>query len=169
MGYFDGLTSGSFKTTEDGRKLFFPWGYLGRGYTIASDEDYNRLRLQTKIYLMVALTVIVCSAFLRVKVNPIGLGAILIASYAVWTLYQVRRLQPANESLSLRESMTTRGVAFGPVVLWLLEICSLVLVGSGIAIFFIEPGSWLASLASILFFGVCAAAFAWMLFLRRKA
>ena len=30
----DALTSGYFKTAPDGRKLFFPWGVLGRGYTI---------------------------------------------------------------------------------------------------------------------------------------
>jgi hypothetical protein len=29
MGYFDGLASGSFKTSQDGRRLFFPWGVLG--------------------------------------------------------------------------------------------------------------------------------------------
>ncbi len=34
MGYFDGLTSGSFKTAEDGRRLFFPWGVLGSGYAL---------------------------------------------------------------------------------------------------------------------------------------
>lgn len=169
MGYFDGLTSGSFKITEDGRKLFFPWGYLGRGYAIASDEDYNRLRLHIKVYLIVALTVIVGSAFLRAKVSPIGLGGVLIGSYVVWMLFQVRHLQPANESLSFQESMTARGVAFGPTVLWLLEIGSLVFVGSGIAVLFIDPSSWLAALASTVFFGFCAAAFAWMLFLRRKA
>jgi hypothetical protein len=31
MGYLDALTSGSFKTTEDGERLFFPWGPLGDG------------------------------------------------------------------------------------------------------------------------------------------
>jgi hypothetical protein len=36
MGYFDALTSNAFKTAPDGRKLFFPWGVLGRGYVLAS-------------------------------------------------------------------------------------------------------------------------------------
>ena len=44
MGYFDALTSGYFKTAPDGRKLFFPWGVLGRGYAIDSEQDYERLR-----------------------------------------------------------------------------------------------------------------------------
>ena len=44
MGYFDALTSGYFKTTPEGRKLFFPWGVLGRAYAIDSQQDYERLR-----------------------------------------------------------------------------------------------------------------------------
>ena len=31
MGYFDGLTSASFNTNQNGRPLFFPWGVLGSG------------------------------------------------------------------------------------------------------------------------------------------
>ena len=58
MGYFDGLTSGSFKTAQDGRRLFFPWGVLGSGYAIASEQDYQRLRRQVKAY-MVAMLVLV--------------------------------------------------------------------------------------------------------------
>ena len=46
MGYFDALTSSYFKTAADGRKLFFPWGVLGRGYLFDSDRDYERLRRQ---------------------------------------------------------------------------------------------------------------------------
>ncbi len=35
-GYFNALTAGYFKTGADGRKLFFPWGTMGRGYAIPS-------------------------------------------------------------------------------------------------------------------------------------
>jgi hypothetical protein len=59
MGYFDALTSGYFKTAPDGRKLFFPWGVLGRGYTINSEPDYERLRRQVKAYTVVSLVLIV--------------------------------------------------------------------------------------------------------------
>ena len=52
-GYFDALISGYFKTARDGRKLFYPWGAMGRGYAIASDRDYERLRRRIKIYQVV--------------------------------------------------------------------------------------------------------------------
>jgi hypothetical protein len=38
MGFFNALTSSGFKTGQDGRKLFFPWGVLGRGYIIDSER-----------------------------------------------------------------------------------------------------------------------------------
>jgi hypothetical protein len=39
--------------------LFFPWGVLGRGYTIDSEQDYERLRRQVKAYTIVSLVLIV--------------------------------------------------------------------------------------------------------------
>ena len=59
MGYFDALTSSSFKTTEDGRRLFFPWGTLGRGYAIPSEEEFERLRRRVKAYLAISLPLII--------------------------------------------------------------------------------------------------------------
>jgi len=43
MAPLDNLVDGCFKTCRNGRKLFFPWGWLGRGYIIFSDEDFERL------------------------------------------------------------------------------------------------------------------------------
>jgi hypothetical protein len=40
----DALTNSSFKTTKDGRRFFFPWGVLGRGYLIPNEQDFDRLR-----------------------------------------------------------------------------------------------------------------------------
>ena len=36
MGYFDGLTAGSFKKDAEGRELFFFWGKFGKGRVICS-------------------------------------------------------------------------------------------------------------------------------------
>jgi hypothetical protein len=50
MGYLDAITSSAFKTADDGHKLYCPWGTLGRGYVLGSNEDYLRLRGQIKIF-----------------------------------------------------------------------------------------------------------------------
>ena len=38
MGDFDAVISTYFKSTPEGRRLFFPRGHLGRGYAIASER-----------------------------------------------------------------------------------------------------------------------------------
>ena len=81
MGYFDALTSGYFKTAPDGRKLFFPWGVLGRGYTIDSEQDYERLRRQVKAYTIVSLVLIVAVTALQAYVGAVVIGTLLIAFY----------------------------------------------------------------------------------------
>jgi len=64
MGYFDGLTSGYFKTARDGRRLFFPWGVWGRGYVVGSELDYERLRGQIKIFVIAGMALMLGSVAL---------------------------------------------------------------------------------------------------------
>jgi hypothetical protein len=168
MGYFDVLTNGYFKTAQDGRKLFFPWGVLSRGYTIASEQDYLRLQQQIKIYMVVSLVLVIGSASLEGDLVGLGVATLLIGFYAVWTRYLLHRLQRSDEKLSLQEAMTSSAHVLGPVVLWLLEIVALTLVGGAIFIFIIDPSNWLVALVGTFFFGLCAAKFARMLVLRRR-
>jgi len=46
---FDAITSPWIKTAPDGRKVFFPWGAMGRGFAIASEHDYRRLNKQLTV------------------------------------------------------------------------------------------------------------------------
>ena len=78
MGYFDALTSSYFKTAQDGRKLFFPWGPLGRGYVIASERDYKRLQRQVKVYTGVSLVLIIGAVAFQGFLAALAIGALLI-------------------------------------------------------------------------------------------
>jgi hypothetical protein len=170
MGYFEGLVSSSFKTTEDGRRLFFPWGVLGRGYTVGSEEHYSRLRNQVKAYTVVSLlAVIVTPNFFRGYTVALAWVVLSIAFYAAWMWVLLPRLQRADEGLSLKESMTSQARGHGPVGLWLLTIVSLVFVAGGVLMFVTEPGSRTVALVATLFFGLCAAMTIRMLVLRRTA
>jgi hypothetical protein len=168
MGYFDAMTKGCFKTAQDGRNLFFPWGVLGRGYTIASEQDNLRLQQQFKVYMVVSLVLIISAGSL----DRYFVGAVIVALslgfYLVWMRYLLRRLQPSDESLSLRESITSQAHAHSAVGLWLLEITALAMVGGGILIFIVDPGNWLIALIGIFLFGLGAVKFAHMLVLRRR-
>lgn len=169
MGYFDALTSGYFKTAPDGRKLFFPWGVLGRGYTIDSEQDYERLRRQVKAYMVVALVPIIVTAALRAYVGALVIAMLLVVFYLVWMRFLLRGLLPSDERLSVQDSMTAQARAHSAAGLWLLEIGALAFVGLGMIIIVIDPGNWLIALGSIVFFGFCAGVGARMLVLRRRA
>lgn len=167
MGYFDALTSSYFKTAQDGRKLFFPWGALGRGYAIPSAQDYKRLQRQVKAYTIVSLVLIIGAVVLQIYFGLV-IAALLIVFYMIWTRYLLRGLQPSDERLSLQDSMTSQARMHSAVSLWLLEIVALAFVGFGILMIVVDPGNWLIALASIVFFGFCATIFTRMLVLRRR-
>jgi hypothetical protein len=168
MSYFDGLTSGSFKTTQDGRRLFFPWGVLGSGYSIASEQDYRRLRQQIKGYMIVSLVLILASNSFEGYAVSVGVVALLMTLYLGWMWYLLPRLKVSGERMSLQESMTSQAHAHGVVVLRLMAIGAFAFVGGGIFMLIVDPSRWLVAVASIIFFGSCAVMFARMLVLRRR-
>jgi hypothetical protein len=168
MGYFEGLASGSFKTTPDGRWLFFPWGVLGRGYSIAAEEDYQRLRRQIKIYMMVALVLIIGGNLFAGYAAGLVMAAILCGFYLSWMWSLLPRLKSSGEKLSLQESMTSQARAHGAFVLWAMEIAALVLTGGGVAMFVMDPDHRLIAVTAIAFFGLCLAKISHMLFLQRR-
>jgi Ca2+/Na+ antiporter len=168
MGYFEGLTSGSFKTTEDGRRVFFPWGVLGGGYAIASEPDYQRLRQQVKAYMVVTLVAVIAAGMYEPYRAPLAAAALLVCFYLGWMWRVLPRLRRSDEKLSMQESMTTQARAHGPVVLWLLEIACIVFVISGIAMLIFDPGSRLTALFCTAFFGLCAAKIARLIVLRNR-
>ena len=167
MGYFDALTSGAFKTAKDGRRLFFPWGVLGRGYVLASEQDYERLHRQIKIFMIVALVLIVGTMTAQLYVGA-AITVLLMAGYVVWTMYVLRGLQPSDEGLSLEESMTSQALTHNAGFLWAAAIGSFLFVAVGILMLIFAPDQWLIALASIIFFGLCAASIARMLVLRYR-
>jgi hypothetical protein len=164
VGYFDALiTSSYFKTAPDGRKLFFPWSTSGRGYTIASEQDFPRLRRQVKVYVVISLVVVVvgllvmgagsASASLERYFAASVIGALPIGFYMVWLRYWLHRLQPSEERLSVQESVASLARTHKAVV----EIVVLAFVGFLILISIFDPGSRLFALASIFLLGLCAA------------
>lgn len=168
MGYFDAVTNSSFKTTQDGRRLFFPWGTLGGGYAIASEQDYLRLRGQVKVYIIAALLLMIVSNLFWNYAAALAVAALFLGFYLVWMWRLLPRLAFSDERLTLQESLTAQAQGHGAVRLWLLEIASLVFVGCGFWILAVEPRRTLIALAVIVFFGLCAVVFARMLMLRRR-
>lgn len=176
MGYFDALTSSSFRTTPGGSRLFFPWGVLGRGYIIGSESEYKRLRSQIKTYLVAGMTVITVAGLGGITLQEylVGFGAAAVwvvfytAFYVAWLPYLLRNLQPSPEKLSLQESVALQAREQSLVLLWLVEIASIGFVAGGIFIIVVDPRQWLTAIGGILFFGFGAGWMAIMLTTRRR-
>jgi hypothetical protein len=119
--------------------------------------------------MIVTLVLIIAAGSFGGYVVPIAVGALLMTLYLAWMWHLLRRLKKASgERMSLQESMTAQAHASGAVVLWLLEIAALAFVGVGIFMLIVDPSQWPVALASIAFFGLCAAKIAHMLVLRRR-
>jgi hypothetical protein len=168
--YFDALASMYFKTAQDGRHLFCPWGYWGTCYILPSDQEYERRRRQLRNYTIVtmALAAIMIGAF-QSFIPFVIFIAVLIVFYLVWVRFLVRGLQASTERLTLQEATTTQAVTHSAAMLWLLEISSLALVAAGVAMFIFEPDEKLMVLAATAFFALCAAFVAYMLVLRSRS
>jgi hypothetical protein len=167
VGYFDALTSTTFRTTDDGRRLFFPWGSLRGGYVVASQVDYERLRRLVKAYLAGALVLIIGLISARAYLLCFAAAAAWCALYIGWATWTVRGLQPSNETLTLHEATAVHARAHSPIFLWAALIASLGFVAGGVLVLAVDPRQWLIAASSILFFGFCAVRFVQMISLRR--
>jgi hypothetical protein len=168
VGYFDALTSTTFRTTDDGQRLFFPWGSLRGGYVVASEADYERLRRLVKAYLVVALVLIIGLMSARAYLLGFAAAAAWCALYIAWATWTVRGLQRSNETLTLREATAVHARAHSALFLWAALIVSLGFVASGVFVLAVDPGQWLIAASSILFFGFCVVRFLQMITLRRS-
>ena len=125
MGYFDDRADQSFMTSQDGSRLFFPWGSLGSGYVIASQEDYERLRGHLKDYIFVCLiTVVVLGSPVSFSTSPIvWIAFAVIASllcyvpYLVWMWRLLPRMKVSDERMP-RQSFSAALKAAQPIGPW---------------------------------------------------
>jgi Ca2+/Na+ antiporter len=167
MGYFDALTTSSFKTTEDGRRFFFPYGTIGRGYIIPTEDEYHKLRRAVKIYMMISFFLVILVTRLPLLIGLIVV-AILLIPYFLWAHAKSRQMQITQEKLTFKEHELNVTREYSFLGLWLLELGAIGFVFAGIYILIIAPEKWLIASASILFFGLAAIAFGRMIFVKRK-
>jgi len=168
MGYFEALTSSSFKTTDDGRRLFFPWGTLGAGYLIPSVEQFERLHRHVKTYLMVSLPAAIVAVTWKGPIGGLAILPIVILPYVLWARSQCRRLEQTDVKLTMEESIAGQARAHSPLVLWLLTLVGLVFVALGLVTLMFDRERWLLAVGSIAFFGWCTAISGRMLMAQRR-
>ena len=174
MGYFDGLTAGSFKKDAEGRELFFFWGKFGKGRVIPAPEDGAYARNYLKIfYICLLLGVVPLGALCRRSV----LGAVAHRHGCVHgrrldrtcaSMAATRTWQLSDERITIRESMTASARGHGIVSLTILVILGFLLVVSSLFVLIYTDGKVVGLLGTI-FFGACLVVFLFMLRARKKA
>jgi small-conductance mechanosensitive channel len=169
MGYFDALTSASFKTAADGRKLFYPYGIIGRGYVLTSDAEYEKLRGSYKTIVVIGFVIIICSAFLfSIPLLMIPLVFGFIIGYILWARVHCRNLERANEKLGYGEALKNETVHLSLGLLWFFEVLSILLILWGVIILIADPSQWLLAVGLIVLFTVIAIVYGRMIRAKKR-
>jgi hypothetical protein len=179
--FLDTHLSTYFKTSKDGRRLFYP-GLSRRGYVIPSENDYQRVVQQLKKYIIASIVLVIVfgavGGFLGLIIGStvgaylgmfIGGVLYLIFYKLVLTPNLVRGMESSDERLSVRDRATAQALTISPKWLWSWGVTAPILLAIGIAMLFDEPVDWFGALLLIAMAVVCAVAATYFLFLRRRA
>ena len=167
MGYFDSVTAGYFK--RSGQKwVFYPWGFLGSGYELATDEQYRATRFWVQRFLQVTLALSVLLVMLA-GLFVFLLAPLLYVFYALKVRSLTNGLVRSRERMTVAESYVAQAQSHSAFTLWLLEITALLFATIGIAVLWAEPEAWLVASAMVAFFGVGAVVGGYMIRAKRAA
>ncbi len=167
MGFFDALSQGSFKRTEDGGTAFYPWRTLGAGYVLRDEEQYCEIRRFLRGYNLSLLVIILIGILLGWPKAFLPF-LVLIGVYIFVVRRQLRGLAKTRERLTLTESYRQQAKAHNRALLWVFEVVSLLFTAAGVLILATSPTNWFAGIASVAFFGLCAVVFGFMIHAKRK-
>ena len=162
-----------FARLPDGRIIFRPWGKRGGCYLLDERQRLVRARAQ-RVFWGLGLVAIVISN----QVFTVGTSLVLVLPVALGLQYLLfwsftrglLRTEPPPEIKGskaqrrelARQRMRERARLMGKGRLWTLLFGSLLFVAGSVLIA-VSGGSIAAALGGFLFFGACAALFAWQL------
>lgn len=152
MGYFDGISAGSFKLGADGRHIYFPFGVYGRGY-VMDEERYNRVR--RAIVSRIAAFLILCP--LSVLYSVWGVWP-LAGVFLIWDHFArkaaVKGCPVSEEKLSREEVLRNSSASYGRVWIWFMITGSSLFVLASLFLLF-RTDKILSGLSGLVFFGFC--------------
>lgn len=153
MSYFDGLTDGIFKTDTQGRKVFYPWGVLGKGYVTRDEAHYESLRSKIKYtYIIMLPAIIIGQSVFGWKVT-MAFAVVYTLWYIVMLKLWVAGLEVSGEKLTISESRknSAKSHSRGALIFFVIVSVFFVLLGLLVAL---AGKVWLGLLTSG-FFGLC--------------
>ena len=157
MSLLDSVTEPYFARTEKGTTVFYPWGFMGRGYEIPTPEKELSLRSKLKSALIGLFLVVFASLQFSDNLNGVLLTGVGIMTYAMWvnTVTRGLRTMPWKQSFSSRIDSSARTDSLAKLIT--MTILSLLLCLASAAMFFIEPDERFWGAAGFLLFGLTTA------------
>lgn len=167
--YADALFAGFTKVGQDGRRIIYPWGFLIRGYVIASEEDERRLKKRFAVFVAVVPILMGAGFAIWGYLGSLGVGALIFVGYAIHVTRLTANMEPSGQGLSLIESYRAQARKHSPARLWSWTITGIFLGCFGIVASVLIPQNR-AGFALLIGIGGFLAAFGgWMLALRSGA
>jgi hypothetical protein len=167
MGFFDNITSKSFKKAEKGHWIFYPWGSLGKGYMIYVEGTYRKLRNKIIIWHIILLPLLSFVSFALGSSGAIFLGFFVFGLgfciYALWVNRQCKKFIPINVELTTSERISNKAHEYSLSDLWFFEIILILFIIAGFYLLLVKPQKWLIALVAIILCGLSAIIFAKMI------
>lgn len=157
MSLLDSVIEPYFARTEKGTTIFYPWGFMGRGYEIPSHEKELSLRSGLKSALVGMFIVVFASIQFSDHLYGVLLTGVGIMSYGLWanTVTRGMRTMPWKLSFSSRIDSSARTDSLAKLIT--MTILSLLLCLASAAMFFMEPDERFWGATGFLFFGLTTA------------
>jgi len=166
MGFFKALIEQNFLNDSQGNILFYPWGWLGSGFTIDSEEKKIHIQNFIKKFYLIGLLIFINFLFLKVWVV-----LILMFCHSAWYYFvikkQTQNLQKTTEKFRLLEFLenTTKFLNLPALILFEVLYCGLIGVGISIAT---KGKDLITAYSTIIFFALGAILFGYMIKVKLK-
>ena len=167
MGYFDNITSSMFKTSQDGKKLFYPFGVFGQGYIIPDEISYNKIYKLIKINYMVMVPNSIIAGSGR-NVYKVSLLVLYTIIYLWWINKECRKFETTSEKYTFRERTINFAGIFNSKILWMFNIVAIAFIIASVVVILKDISDLLIGIAGIIFFGFGLYVFSKMLLIKRQ-
>lgn len=166
MGYFDGLADASFKKDSNGKDVFYAWGVLGKGRVLPDEATKAKLRKFVIRYYQIMLPIAILLGIFRLWLPALLVLTALTLGFYFYVNQLTKNCPICTEKLTLKESYRNSANSHNTLMLWLMLVASLLFVVGGMWMFI--KGRLFLGLGSVVFFGLCSAAFILMIKVKRN-
>jgi hypothetical protein len=152
MSFLDSIVDPYFKKSKTGKTLFFPWGFIGKGYEITSELQLSSLRSTLKVFSIGLFLLVAVYFQLTNWVYPVVLTALSLGVYALWATSVTKGMAVSPEKLSYYERIKehlkyhgTGSLVIGALFMFTMCICC------GLMAYFEPDKRFVGSLGVVLF------------------